>query len=60
MKFFKSARRSNPISGYIQCINKMDYVTNNAFTHMAHNVFANPKNMICITNPEIYDIEINL
>ena len=48
MKFFKSARRSNPISGYIQCINKMDYVTNNAFTHMSHNAFANPKNMIYI------------
>lgn len=60
MKFFKSARRSNPISGYIQCINKMDYVTNNAFTHITHNTFANPENVIYITDPEKYDIKINL
>lgn len=60
MNFFKSERMSSPISVQIQYDDKTNYAINNAFTHITHNTFANPENVIYITDPEIYDIKINL
>lgn len=51
---------SSPISVQIQYDDKTNYAINNAFTHIAHNTFANPENVIYITDSEIYDIKINL